>query len=136
MENNSLMSKILTYIGVTALIFIIVTGGLMNHSESIPDNAKIFVIEEYETWVPNVGWVEEIFRKQAADDINAAKSYDEKIATTYMEVKKGGRYEGFELPESWQSDKNEIVWGRNQSLLMSWVFPEENRWNEDGSWNW
>jgi hypothetical protein len=131
------MKKIFSFLGIIIIVFAGVTGGLLYNKEYIPDNAKVYVIEEQRIWIPNAKWVDEIFQEQSTKDLNAKRSYDNKIESTYLEVK-SGKHKGYELPESWGKGdgKAKIVWGREQSLLRSWILPSKKRWNEDGSWNW
>lgn len=131
------MNKLFSIIGIVIFVFIGVTGGMLYNKEYIPDNAKIFVIEEYRTWIPNVKWVDEIFQEQSTKDLNTKRSYDNKIGSTYLEIK-SGKYKWFELPQSWKigNGKDKIFWGKDESLLRSWILPKKKRWNEDGSWNW
>jgi hypothetical protein len=131
------MNKSLKIILIALFIFVGVTGGLISNKEYIPDNAKIFVIEEYQLWIPNAKWADKIFQEQSSQDPNAKRSYDIKVESTYFEVK-NGKYKGFQLPKSWEKEDGtaRIVWGKDESLLRSWILPKQNRWNVNGSWNW
>lgn len=131
------MESIFRIIFTLIIGFLFVTGFMINEMEHIPDNAKIYVIEEYKTWIPKADWVDDIFEEQSLSDANAKRSFDGKIESNYLEVKKG-RFKDFQLPEEWRKNdgKSRIVWGKQQSLLMSWFFEKEERWNNDGSWNW
>lgn len=131
------MKKLFNYLVIGFLIFVGITGVLIQDMEFIPDNAKVLVIPEYKTWIPNSQWANEIFQEQSEEHVAAKKAFDNKISTTYYEVKKG-KYNGYELPETWNSNegKERIYWGKKQSLLRSWILPKKNRWNKDGSWNW
>lgn len=130
------MRKILQYFGAAILLFLVITGGFIFNMEYIPDNAKIYVIDEYQTWIPDAIWVDEIYLEQASHDINASRTYDNRIETTYTEVKKG-KYKGYQLPESWREKGGEsrIFYGKKESILRSWIFPKENRWDEEGNWS-
>lgn len=129
------MKEILKIVGWGVIGFFSITGYFMNNMEFIPDNAKVYVIEEYKIWIPNAKWTDDIFKEQASGNENTKKSYENKVESVYSEITKG-KYEGFELPETWKEQKKEIVWGKQESLLSSWIFSSQNRWNEDGSWNW
>jgi hypothetical protein len=131
------MRGALRSLGIAAFIFVGVTGGLIYDKESIPDNAKVFVIEEYKIWVPNTKWADQIFKEQSVGSSKTERAYENRIESTYSEVK-NGKFKGFDLPESWKENegKTRIVWGKEESLLRSWILPKDKRWNEDGSWNW
>ncbi len=131
------MKKLFSGIGIALFIFVGITGGLISNKEHIPDNAKILVIEEYHTWIPDANWANEIFLEQSVEDLNTKTSYENAIRSRYLEIKKG-KYKGFQLPESWTEMDGgaRIIWGKDESLLRSLIFPKENRWNIDGSWNW
>lgn len=131
------MTKLLNYIGIAIIVFIGITGGFIHNMEYIPDNAKILVIEEYKIWIPDVEWANQIFREQSNENLNAKRAYENRIETTYSQVK-SGKYKGFDLPETWKENegKARIVWGKDESLLRSWILPKKKRWNEDGTWNW
>ncbi|MBK9379971.1 MAG: hypothetical protein IPN39_01405 [Chitinophagaceae bacterium] len=127
----------LNYVGIAIVVFISITGGFIHNREYIPDNAKIQVIEEYKIWIPDVEWANQIFQEQSYKNLNAKRVFENKIETTYSQIK-SGKYKGFDLPESWKENegKARIVWGKNESILRSWIFPKKKKWNEDGSWNW
>ncbi len=132
------MNRVLNILGIVIFIFIGVTGGFIYHMEYIPDNAKVLVIEEYKIWIPNANWADKIFQEQSLIEPNTKRAYEKRIESTYSEVH-DGRYRGFDLPESWQrkdGGRARIVWGKEESLLRSWIFPKDERWNQDGSWNW
>ncbi len=127
----------LNYVGIAIVVFISITGGFIHNREYIPDNEKIQVIEEYKIWIPDVEWANQIFQEQSYKNLNAKRVFENKIETTYSQIK-SGKYKGFDLPESWKENegKARIVWGKNESILRSWIFPKKKKWNEDGSWNW
>lgn len=131
------MSKLQKYLGVTILVFIGITGGFIHNMEYIPDNAKILVIEDEKIWIPNAEWSNIIFEEQSRQDGNAKRAYENRIETTYSQVKTG-KYKGFDLPETWKKNegKARILWGKDESLLRSWILSKKSRWNDDGSWNW
>ena len=131
------MNKLITTIITAIIIFLGLTGTFIEVKEYIPGNAKIFVIEENRIWIPSAPWANEIFKEQASKDFRTKLSFDNKIESTYSEIQ-NGRYKGYELPESWKEEdyKERIFWGKDQSLLRSWVMPKQKRWNKDGSWNW
>ncbi|MCF8227362.1 MAG: hypothetical protein K9G58_06065 [Bacteroidales bacterium] len=133
------MSKIFSTLAIILMFFIGITGWMIIHNrEYIPENAKIFVLEEYQVWIPNAEWADNIFQELSLTDLNVRRVYKSKVESTYGEVE-NGKYEGFQLPESWKKEigADRIIWGReSESLLRSWIFPKKNRWNKDGSWNW
>ena len=131
------MTKLVNYIGIFIILFIGITGGFINNMEYIPDNAKIIVIEDYKIWIPDAEWSNKIFQEQSYQDRNAKRAYENRIETTYAQVK-SGKYKGFDLPETWKENEGitRIMCGKNESLLRSWILPNKQKWNEDGTWNW
>jgi hypothetical protein len=131
------MTKVFKYIGISIIVFTGITGGFIHNMEYIPDKAKILVIEEYKIWIPDTEWANQIFREQSKENLNAKRAYENRIEATYSQVKIG-KYKGFDLPETWKENegKARIVWGKDESLLRSWILPKKKKWNEDGTWNW
>lgn len=131
------MNTLIKYIVIGIIVFIGITGGFIHNMEHIPDNAKILVIKEYKIWIPNSDWSNEIFQEQALQDRNAKRAYENRIEATYLQVK-SGKYKGFDLPETWKENegKTRIMWGKDESLLRSWILPKKKKWNVDGTWNW
>ena len=126
------MKKLITIVVIATIIFLGLTGGTVIVKEYIPGNAKIFVIEENRIWIPNAPWTNEIFEEQASKDYKTKRSFDNIIESTYSEIQTG-RYKGYELPELWKKEeyKQRIFWGKDQSLLRSWVMPKEKRWKKE-----
>ena len=134
--------NIFKYAGGLLIMFIGVTGGLISEMEYIPDNAQIMVVEENKMWFPDAEFARETLMQMAKsvkdEDISLALTIADAAnlgeKTTYEQVKKGNKYEGYKTLPIWESNENSVRRGWYGSLLLSW-FAKKKRWNEDGSWN-
>lgn len=133
------MERIIKFFLSILFLFVGITGGMLyTGTERIPDNAKIFVLEEYQLWIPNVDWSYKILHEQSLQDTNTERIFRNRIETVYSKVE-NGQYKGFKLPKEWQNKNgtDRIIWGKkSESILRNWILPRKKRWNEDGSWNW
>jgi len=130
------MKKVATYLFGALFLFVVVTGGLIQKMEVIPDNAQIKVFPSQRTWLPS--------SKQVHDDFSRLldePKYAEQTALMMMDSKPtqygevlSGAYKGFKIHTGWGAEDSYKI-GENQSLLSSWVFGSKKRWNKDGTWN-
>lgn len=137
-RGDSAGSRAATWIVSAAFAFFGVTGGLIYISESIPDNARIYVYPGHQTWVPDAFFMSRDFERQLADPAtteSARQWLSQQRPALYKDVKRGGRYEDFNTFPVLLEEPGNILRGWDGSLLMSWVL-RRPRWNADGSWNW
>gem|GEM_PF-4374242 len=129
------MGKIL---GIIIFGFVGVTSGIIYKTETIPDNAKIWVYPSQQAWSPDSWFMDREFEQQLEDAEQAAsiqRWLDDRRPATYSDVKDGGVYAGYEAFPALLEEPGNIMRGWNGSLLRSW-FLKRPRWNDDGSWNW
>jgi hypothetical protein len=92
--------KFLNTLGIIFFCFIGVTGGLLHVSETIPDNAKIYIYPSQRTWAPNSYFMDRDFKNQLTNPVMKNKlerMLSEQTEAKYKDVKKGGQYEGFKI---------------------------------------
>jgi hypothetical protein len=130
--------KLLKFIGGLIGVFIlVVAGGVIRDSESIPDNAKIFVYPLHKQWSPDSWFMTRDFNEGLADSSRAegVKKYmAERIPAVYADVKDKGKFDGFNAFPVLLEEPGNIMNGWDGSLLWSWI-AKKPRWNTDGSWN-
>jgi len=135
---NKTMKSIGTILAFVFVGFFGVTGGMLFVSESIPDNAKIWVYPSREMWSPDSWFMDRDFEEQLQDPerSDGAKQWlNDRQPGIYADVMPGGRCAGYKAFPVLLEEPGNIMIGWNGSLLLSW-FLEKPRWNNDGTWNW
>jgi len=128
------MMKYLGYvlIGLFALSF------LIQEIPAIPDNAQIDVFQSQGYWLPHAPFTGDWF-DEALDDPKrqelALELLSDMTPATWDDVKPGGRHEGFVLLPGRKTYTDSYTTGRSRSALMAMIFGTDERWNDDGTWN-
>jgi len=124
------MKKVIYFIlGIIALLAM-----FTRDIEMIPDDAKVYVFPNKQIWVPDNPDGNIVFNLEYHPDADSFFSYaDNAVESTYSQVKEG-KYSGYALPKELGAKQNYMT-GYNINSLMGFIFGKENRWNEDGSWN-
>ncbi len=130
--------KAIKVIGILVVAFIGITGGFIYESESIPENAKIYVYPSQRAWAPKAFFIERDFKNQLADPLtreSAERWLSEQTEAVYKDVKRGGKYDGYQTFPVLLEEEGNVLRGWHGSLLSSWFF-KKPRWDANGNWNW
>lgn len=121
----------------------IALGLLIQSSQSIPDNALIFVFPTNRYWIPDASFaVDKLKRDMPGTNtiedtersLETVQMLAEITPATWIEVK-SGEYGGFSLPPGWKTAFDTYRFGKDRSFYLSLIIGPNKRWNEDGSWN-